>query len=199
MKANLKSKKVKVDWKVRAFCDEEERNEPECVIEYRTLGYDKFGKGEIVVIGRVKNAEKITTLINTFGRMLAEGENFNSGYNHCIDDENGNTEFTFGIVYGDYGNGDKWIQLLPDFEWGIFKDCDSDDCEEQIVYLNNRKYALLETEKGKKELCRVDKLVWKSFVDDKVDIFDDSWELGYKDGDYKNCALDNLYLVKNKR
>ena len=198
MKANLKSKKVKIDWNIHAICEEENRNDPEFVIEYCTLGYDKYGKGEIVVIGRNKNAETIAMLINTFGRMLAEGEKFDSEHTHNIWNNDGEKEFTFDVVYGEYDDGEKWIQLIPDFEREIYKSCGEDDFEEQIVYINNHTYAILEEKNGKKKMCRLDKLVWKSFVDDKVDIFDDSWELGYKDGDYKNCALDNLYLLESK-
>ena len=59
---------------------------------------------------------KITHLINTFGRMLLEGEDFSSTATHSIIDNNGNTEFIFGVVYGVYDDGEKWIQLIPDFE-----------------------------------------------------------------------------------
>lgn len=196
MKANLKPKKVKIDWKINAICEEENRNDPEFVIEYRTLGYNKYGKGEIVVLGRVKNAETIARLINTFGRMSAEGEEFGTEGTHVIWNNDGEKEFTFDIVYGEYGDGTKYIQLLPDFEREVYNDFDNNEIEEQIVYINNRAYAFLEIEEGEKKLCRVDKMVWQTCVDNDVDIFDDSWELGYKDGDYKNCKLENLYLIK---
>lgn len=116
MKARIKKQNIKIDWIISAICDEEQRNNPECVIDYRTIGYSKHGKGEIIVVGKVKNQDKIGNLINTFGRMLAEGENFDSEHLHCIDDTDGNTEFTFGVIYGGYDSGEKWIQLLPDFE-----------------------------------------------------------------------------------
>lgn len=122
MKANTKKKKtVQIDWHVCAISDKEARNNPEGIIEYRTLGFSKYGFGEIVVIGRVCNANKITNLVNTFGRMLAEGEYFEHGGNHFIDKPTGENEFEFGVVYGEYVDGKKWVQLIPNFEQEIFK------------------------------------------------------------------------------
>ena len=115
MEANY-NQKVKIDWKVLAICGQEERDDPEAVIYYKTKGYVKFGKGEIVVIGRTKNATKITDLINTFGRMLAEGEEFLPDCVHTIVNSHGSVDYKFNIIYGEYENGEKFIQLLPDFE-----------------------------------------------------------------------------------
>lgn len=61
---------------------------------------------------------------------------------------------------------------------------------------NERMYVDLMLENGEHVDARVDKLVWTTYVDKTLDPADDSWELGYKDGNYKNCAVDNLYRVK---
>lgn len=201
MKCRIKrTRNVKVDWVIFAITkNESDRENPELTIDYKTNGFSKYGYGEIVVCGKIKNAEKIKNLINTFGRMLAEGELFPSDNIHTIGDGKGNVDYRFGVVYGEYENGEKWVQLIPDFEWDNKQVTETKDgdayVEVENVYINNRTYVTLEKD-GKPELCRLDKLVWQSFVDDTLDISDDSWELGYKDGDYKNCALDNLYRVK---
>ena len=199
MKSRIQ-KKVKVDWKILAIAEKEDRNKPDLIIDYKTSGFSKYGYGEIIVCGAVKNATKIMNLINTFGKMFLEGEKFSADNIHTICDKNGNIEHRFGIVYGEYPNGEKWIQLIPDFEFNSCKDAKSieDDVEEEYVYINNRTYVMLNID-GEMKLCRLDKLVWQSFVDNTLDIFDESWELGYKDGDYKNCALENLYIVKQER
>lgn len=112
---------VKIDWTICAVCDDEQRNNPESVIAYYTVGYSKYGNGEIVVVGKVKNHKKIKNLINVFGTMLASGEEFASGCMHCIDNANGRVDSSFSVVYGKYDNGEKWIQLLPDFELDTYK------------------------------------------------------------------------------
>jgi len=109
-------KNIKVDWNVLAICDKEYRNKPNHEIEYRTIGFAKHGYGEIVVVGRVKNAEKIKDLINTFGRMLAGGEYFEGNVMHYIDTPSGKNEYRFVVVYCKYDDGEKWVQLVPDFE-----------------------------------------------------------------------------------
>ena len=206
----LKKKKVKVDWMIHAIADEQQREDPEAIIEYISSGFGKYGFGEICVVGRVKNQTKIMNLINTFGRMLAEGEKFEPDAHHFIDDKNGMKEFEFDVVYHEYGDGEKEIQLIPDFECetlhelceSIYENADLEadetlDALERIFYMNNRAYANIMQNDGKYRLCRVDKLIWQAAVDNTVDIFDDSWELGYKDGNYKNCALDNLFRIES--
>lgn len=197
MKTNCQNQKCEIDWIIRAFCDEEKRDDPEYITEYRTDGFNKYGKGEIVVVGKNKNAQKIVSLINTFGKMLAEGEIFDADGIHCIWNNDGEKEFTFSVIYGEYENGELWIQLIPDFEQNACElQClDEGDEVETIIYANNRPYVILIID-GESKLCRLDKIVWQTWADNNVDIFDDSWELGYKDGDYKNCAIDNLYLIK---
>lgn len=61
---------------------------------------------------------------------------------------------------------------------------------------DGRMYVGLVLEDGRRVEARVDKLVWTMYVDNTLDLADDSWELGYKDGNFKNCAVDNLYRVK---
>lgn len=61
---------------------------------------------------------------------------------------------------------------------------------------DGRMYVDLVLEDGRRVEARVGKLVWTMYVDNTLDLADDSWELGYKDGNFKNCAVDNLYRVK---
>lgn len=39
---------------------------------------------------------------------------------------------------------------------------------------------------------KVAKAVYCSFIDESLGIFDDSWDVTYKDGDPMNCSADNL-------
>ena len=112
-KIKNRNKKQVVDWMVlEVFENPEDRNNPECEVEFHTSpDFRKYGFGEIVVIGKVKNAEKIMNLINTFGRMLIKGKNFDSNVIHCIDDINGVTKFKFGVVKY-MVDGEKFIQLI---------------------------------------------------------------------------------------
>ena len=68
--------------------------------------------------------------------------------------------------------------------------------EVKPIYKNGRTYVNLEANDGTIHTCRLDKICWTTFVDKSLDYTDDSWELGYKDGNYKNCAVDNLYRVQ---
>lgn len=111
-------KKVKIDWKIMAFADECERQNSEAYILYQTKGYAKFGYGEIECVGRIKNSKQIMNFINTFGRMLAEGERFQADAYHSIYDADGNLEFRFWVFYGII-EGKKCIYLFPDFEQEI--------------------------------------------------------------------------------
>ena len=151
-----------IDWKIIAQISDNGEG------FFKTLGFYKYGYGEIIVVNTSLNGEKVAELINTFGKMLL--------------------------------NGEKWIQLVPYFENSACDTtesfCDSEEDYGEVVYLNNRPYIVLKTTQNETKLCRIDKLVWQTFVDDTLDIFDNSWELGYKDGNYKNCALENLYKIK---
>ena len=42
---------------------------------------------------------------------------------------------------------------------------------------------------------RVDKLVYSTLVNDTLDLTDDSWDVGHKDGNTHNNKADNLYLI----
>lgn len=183
-----------IDWKIIAQISDNGEG------FFKTLGFYKYGYGEIIVVNTSLNGEKVAELINTFGKMLLNGEKFDENCKHFIDDSDGKTEFAFSVIYGEYNNGEKWIQLVPYFENSACDTtesfCDSEEDYGEVVYLNNRPYIVLKTTQNETKLCRIDKLVWQTFVDDTLDIFDNSWELGYKDGNYKNCALENLYKIK---
>lgn len=115
MKAII-NREPKIDWLIHAIADEEERKNPECEIDYITSGFDKHGLGgEVMVVGKVKNADKIMNLINTFCRMLIKGEKFDPKYTHNIHDTNGKSQFKFNIcVYETLNAGAKY-QLIPLF------------------------------------------------------------------------------------
>lgn len=116
---NKGKKNVEIDWHVMAIASEEEAENPKAIIEYRT---DTFGRhnednAEVVVVGKVKNAEHIMNLINVFAKMYAEGEEFDPESIHTIGEYTNSYDYKFGIVYGQYPNGDKFIQLIPECEW----------------------------------------------------------------------------------
>ena len=109
-------KKVDIDWLIRmSIKDMREINNPEAEVKFRTDGYDKYGYGEIECTGRVKNKEKMGDFINTFGRMLAEGEKFDANAAHCIYDNDENLLYKFQVFYGRVF-GEQLIILYPDFE-----------------------------------------------------------------------------------
>ena len=60
------------------------------------------------------------------------------------------------------------------------------------IYKDGRTYVFNPVTQS---LIRLDKMVYMFFVEPGLDPNDDSWELGYKDGNYKNCAADNLYKI----
>ena len=109
----MKKRLNKIDWDVIAVLENpNDKNNPENEIEFHTsFDFCKYGFGEIVVVGKVKEAEKIMNLINTFGRMLIEGERFATNTIHCIDNTKGVTEFKF-IVVKYKANNKKYIQLV---------------------------------------------------------------------------------------
>lgn len=134
----LRKRKVEIDWKIHAIADERQRENPKAIIDYTTFGFDKYGYGEVTVVGKVKNAAQIGELINTFGRMLAEGQIFRPNAHHVIDDEYGNKMFGFDLFFGKY-NDEDFILLMPDFESGtiklpvrLFKDLS--DIDEEMCY-----------------------------------------------------------------
>lgn len=87
--------------------------------QYITNGYGKYGFGEVLVCGMKKNCKKIAGLINTFCRMQKDGEIFESGRVHCIDNPDGNNKYKFAVVrLKRNDNGESFIQLYPDFEMG---------------------------------------------------------------------------------
>lgn len=96
--------------------EENERNSPNSIIDYRTSGFSKCGfGGEVLVVGKVKDANKIVTLINTFCEMIIQGEKFALGLTHCIDSPDRKTLFKFNICeYETLNNGIKY-QLIPLF------------------------------------------------------------------------------------
>lgn len=113
----MRKHKNKIDWHILQVANNEtERNDPEYETEFWTSGFSKYGYGEIIVIGKNRNAYKIADLINTFARMLISGEKFNPSSTHCIDDRYGQTEYIFNVFYGMYDDGERWIQLIPDFK-----------------------------------------------------------------------------------
>lgn len=89
---------------------------PEYVAQFTTSGFDKYGFGEVTVIGKSNNENKITELINRFCILLAEGDEFNPNNTHTIGDAEGKIDFTFNVFYGRYENDGVWVQLIPDFE-----------------------------------------------------------------------------------
>ncbi len=186
---------ISVTWKIRAICSEEKRKNPDAVIDYRTVGFDKYGFGEIMVVGKVKNHEKIMNMVNTFGRMLASGEKFEAGVTHTISNSDGEIEFCFCVVYVCF-DSTKYIQLIPDFEKNISLPKEKEYKDGGIYYLNNRPYIAMKSKDKEIVLVRQDKLVWTLFVDNSLNASDESWELGYKDGNYRNCAVFNLFRVK---
>ena len=116
MKARTK-REPKIDWMIHAIANKKERNNPECEIDYITSGFDKHGfGGEVIVVGKVKNAEKIADLINTFCCMLIKGEKFETGYTHCIDNAKGETKYRFNIVRYTTLNAGAKYQLIPLFD-----------------------------------------------------------------------------------
>lgn len=116
MKAKVK-REPKIDWMIHAIANKKERNNPECEIDYITSGFDKYGfGGEVIVVGKVKNAEKIANLINTFCCMLIQGENFDIRYTHCIDNTKRETEYRFNIVKYETLNAGAKYQLIPLFD-----------------------------------------------------------------------------------
>ena len=187
---------IKVTWKILAICSEEQRNNPDAVIEYKTEGFNKYGFGEIVVVGKVKNQKRIMDMVNTVGRMLVSGEKIEAGVRHTISNSDGEIVFCFCVVYLCYDDTTKYIQLIPDFESDILFDTTEKLEESGIYYRDNRPYVALKSKKGKLVLVRQDKLVWVNFVDNSFAVDDDSWELGYKDGNFRNCAVFNLFRVK---
>ena len=105
----------KVDWKIYAS----ELTGSIWDTQYMTNGYGKYGFGEVLVCGMKKNCEKITGLINTFCRMQKDGEVFEEGCVHCIDNPDGKNEYKFALVrLKRNDNGESFIQLYPDFEMG---------------------------------------------------------------------------------
>lgn len=112
-----RNKKTKIDWVILAETEKKsDKNNPECVVDYRTSGFSKYGfGGEVLVVGKVKDASKIADLINTFCKMMIDGEKFALGFTHCIDKPNGETKYRFNIVeYATLNNGVKY-QLIPLF------------------------------------------------------------------------------------
>lgn len=113
-------KNVKVDWLVLCPCDKADAmDNPKLVVELRTLGFNKYDHGEIIVRTRAENVEENTRLINTFGRMFAEGERFDNCQVHCIDNSDGKTEYSFVVIYYIDENGEKAIELFPGCECEI--------------------------------------------------------------------------------
>lgn len=51
-------------------------------------------------------------LINTFGLMFVSGETFEPEKTHCLDNDSGETEYKFNIIYNTY-DGEKYIHLMP--------------------------------------------------------------------------------------
>ncbi len=136
------------DWIVCAIYDEKKNwHNPEYRMVYETIGYGKYGKGEIYVIGKKKDAIKITKLINTFGKMLANGEKFMPKRTHIIWDKDGNKEFAFSVVYGKNKHGEKRIKLIPDFNYEPHK---------ALVNIDGYTYEVCKTG-GKMKLVNIDR------------------------------------------
>ena len=121
MKTKMRYEEPKIDWIIRAISEEEERCDPECVIDYVSCGFESYGfGGEVLVVGKVKDSEKIAKFINTFCRLLIKGEKFSPEGIHYIDDINGHTQFVFHIF--EYKTSNHLIphpkvkyQLIPQF------------------------------------------------------------------------------------
>lgn len=123
MKAGANTK-VEIDWMVHAVMEHKsDRNKPEKTIDYVTSGFANHGfDGEVMVVGKVKNAEEIANLINIFCRMMIEGEKFDPNCTHTIDDMDGNPKFKFNVYEYQTLNGDVKYQLIPYYpEHLIFK------------------------------------------------------------------------------
>ena len=113
-----------IDWKITMSDEDIEGNKyPNGEIDYMTLGFKKYGYGDVVVAGTRRHAEKIADLINTVCQMLIDGDRFEPGIVHYIDDKKGRTRFKFRVSKYNMDNGgvhQKLIQLIPDFETGEF-------------------------------------------------------------------------------
>lgn len=113
MKARV-NKNVKIDWMVMGIADD--KNNPESLADYVTEGFTKHGfGGEVMVVGTVKNGNSITSLINTFCKMMIKGEEFRTDCTHCIDFPDGKPEYKFNIFKYQPLNGNVKYQLVPYF------------------------------------------------------------------------------------
>ena len=111
----MKNKKTRIDWMVLAETEHEnDRNNPEAIVDCRTEGFEKHGfGGEVLVVGKVKNVNRIANLINTFCKLMISGEDFEPGIVHYIDGKDGVNQFKFHLIrYSTLNNGIKY-QLIP--------------------------------------------------------------------------------------
>lgn len=115
---NVKANRnTQIDWMVKGILDNpNDRNNPEAIADFVTDGFAEHGfGGEVMVVGKVKHAERITILINTFCRMLINGEKFDTSFTHCIDTPDGKTKYKFNICEYVELNGGVKYQLVPVF------------------------------------------------------------------------------------
>lgn len=113
MRTNSK-KNVDIDWKVIAVAEMEDRDKPELVIQYHSLGFEKYGfGGEIYVYDKVCNARKVMRLINLVGEFFIRGDELAEDNRHIVDKKNGEPKFIFDIGRGKNEFGDDCIFVKP--------------------------------------------------------------------------------------
>lgn len=109
-----------IDWVITALPSQDDyKTNPNRSVVFETIGFDKDGSGEIVVHGRSCNHNKIKNLINTFGSMLRNGEEFDDCTVHTIGNNAWTYKYRFFVSYTQDEDGKNVIYLMPDFDWDI--------------------------------------------------------------------------------
>lgn len=150
--------------------------------------------------------KKATHILNTVSDCIIKDNKFNFDLVHCFDEPDGNGSYrtymrvmfkkvvccdeeAYLIILlnddntiSDYQNmhPEKWEDIKLNDDWML----DIDGCRYVFLLNNNGEYI-------REKLA---KLVFETF-NDELDLSGD-WDVGYKDGDFTNCALENLYLIK---
>lgn len=91
-----------------------------------------------------------------------------------------------------------WIDDLPKYKYYVTKDGKVHQIQKgEDTYLRPRQiYKHLVINLIQKKSHRLDKIVWEAFNPEFRNA--PKYELGYRDGDFMNCSLDNLYLKSGK-
>ena len=137
--------KNKITWIIHAVTDAYEKNPLlKGMINMHTHGLEDLGLTElsVIVIPETYEIKAIGNLINDIGKMMAEGDVFESGFNqlHYIYNEDGEEEVKFKLIETTcYGEKSLRI-ILPDLNGKFF-----DELEDFSEALNPPSMALQHT------------------------------------------------------